>query len=148
MIIPQFDPISGRSRAIVSTPRPGHTFWSSGTTGSDDRKFSDTLTNVPGADKNRFLFTLEAALPLDVEITLGSYISLNDRCALDRFFRPRVPVFLFAANRSVHRYIVTVPEPSSAGLVIVLVVGGSLFRLQGEGRYDAPCRVGNAKIDS
>ena len=152
VVVPQFDPISSWSRSVVSTPRPGSTSRGSGSTGVGDRKFTHTLTNVPGADKNRFLFTLEAAeaaLPLDVEITLGSYISLDDTVTLGDtsgvgfFFPPRVSFFYTRENNPFVVALSTLPEPSSVGLVIVLVIGGSFFRLRVAGRCDDPCRVGH-----
>jgi hypothetical protein len=76
----------------------------------------------------------EAALPLDVEITLGSYFSfddavtLGDTSGLEPFFPPRVSFFYSRENDPFVVTLSTVPEPSSVCLVIALAVGGSFFR--------------------
>jgi hypothetical protein len=133
--IPQFSTISGRSLTGVSTPTPGATSTSSGSTGVGDRRFSHSITNVPGADKNRFLFTLtaaEAALPLDVEITLGSAVNLNDTIVpgdssdLGFFGPPWLDLYYSRLNEPFIITLSTVPEPTSAILLLlagVLTIG-------------------------
>jgi hypothetical protein len=137
VMIPQFDPISSWSRSVVSTPQPGRTTRSSGSTGTGERRFSDALTNVPGADKNRFLLTLEAAdaaLPLDVQITLGSYYSSDSI-----FPSPRVRFYYSRENDPFFVTLSTVPEPSSVGLVIVLAVAGSFIGARAAARPTSLC---------
>jgi hypothetical protein len=126
--IPQFETISSRSLRGVSTPTPGETSTITGSTGVGDRRFSHTLTNVPDADKNRFLYTMtaaEAALPLDVELTLGSSISLTDLIVSDDladfgFFRlSRLDLRYSRMNEPFLITLSTVPEPTSASLLLL-----------------------------
>jgi hypothetical protein len=124
--IPQFDPLSSWGRSVVSTPRPGNTTRLSGGTGSGERSFSHTLTNVPGADENRFLATFtasEAALPLDVELTLGSYYANNTS-----FPPPRVRFYYSRELDPFYITLSTVPEPSSIGLVTATAIVGIVRR--------------------
>lgn len=121
-VIPQFDPVSSGGTSVVSTPRPGASSSGSGGTGSGDRKFLRTRRNVPGADQNRFLNSFEAApaaLPLDVALTLGSYSDLAE------FVLPRNGVGLFY-SREIDPFFITltVPEPSSIGLAILMAFSG------------------------
>ena len=141
-VVPQFDPISMMSRSLVSTPEPGRTTTLSGGGGSGDREFSRVLKNVPGADKNRFLMTLEtssAALPLDVELTLGTYASLDDAVIISyasslvsEFGTPRVNLLYSREHEPFYITLSTVsvpwvPEPSSLALVIALGLAGLPF---------------------
>ncbi len=139
LTIPQFDPLRGGGGSVVSTPTPGGTLMSSGSIGTGDERFSRKLTNVPGTDKNRFLYTLEAseaALPLDVEITLGSHISLEDQISLGEttsegfppFPTPRIGLFYSRQNDPFTITLSHVPEPTSVGLVIVMIIGGAIAR--------------------
>lgn len=133
-VIPQFDPLSGSSRLIVETPVPGKTTNSSGETGPGDRRFKRTMTNVPGTDKNRFLLSFEAApvaLPLDVEITLGSFSPLADyvtpRGQFPTIFWDHADLYY---SREIDPFIVTltVPEPSSLGLACAMACCGMSLR--------------------
>ena len=120
--ISQFDPPPSFGWSIVSTPVPGSTTRLSGGSSSGDRSFSHTLINVPGADKNRFLQTFtasEAALPLDVQLTLGSYYS-NDL----GFPSTGVRFFYSRENDPFVITLFKVPEPSSLGIGIVLAIIG------------------------
>jgi hypothetical protein len=125
-VIPQFDPVSSGGASVVSTPRPGTSSSGTGSTGSGDRKFTRTRTNVPDADKNRFLSTFEvtpAALPLDVALTLGSYTDLA------AFVVPSNSVGFFY-SREVDPFFVTltVPEPRSLGMFGATSCCGCLLR--------------------
>ncbi len=148
LTIPQFQDTTGRSGGLssVGTPTPGFTSSGSGSTGVGDRRFSRSRTNVPGTDKNRFLYTLEAsenALPLDVEITLGSEIPLDDFLVLAEGDDPVDPFDLFGPpvrffySRQIDPFTITlstIPEPGSAGLaaVCVFVMGACRRRLDQE----------------
>jgi hypothetical protein len=153
--IPLFDPISQGGRSIVGTPRPGSTIRTEGSGGVGDERFSRVLTNVPGTDENHWLLTLEAAeaaLPLDVEITLGSYISLDDVVTLGDTsglglpFPPEVSVVYSRERDPFVVTLSTVPEPSSMALVIVLIIGGSFVRSRVAGRVGPHYRPLESKI--
>lgn len=107
---------------------------STGSTGAGDRKFTHSITNVPDADKNRFLYTVtaaEAALPLDVEITLGSSINLTDSIVPGdstdvRILNPLwLSLYYSRLNEPFLITLSTVPEPSSA--ILLLLAGLVLF---------------------
>ena len=132
--VPQFDPVSGKGYSVVGIPSPSGTSHSSGGTGVGDEKFTHERTNVPGTDKYRFLATYEAAeaaLPLDVELTLGSYFAFDDAVIVsskpgqapsgDRYFYSR-------QNDPFCITLSTVPEPTSLGLATLCLLCGTLTR--------------------
>lgn len=127
---PKFDG-SGRSysRRVVSPPSPNGSSSGFGSTGQGDRMFTVEHRNEPGASTNRWLYTLtasEAALPLDVEFTLGAYSSLNNRV----WTRGVAGLFgdfdvSLTYLRLAERFNITlsqVPEPTSAMLTLIGVV--------------------------
>ena len=142
-IVPQFDPISSLHRHVVSTPDPGGTTSSSGSTGTGDVRFSETLKNVPGTNENRFLMSLtaaSAALPLDVEMTLGTYSPLDDAVVISyasslvsEFGTPYVNLVYSREHEPFYITLSTasepwVPEPSSLALVVAMVIGSGVLR--------------------
>lgn len=131
--VPKFDAGSSWGSWSLSTPSPGGTIQSSSSTGVGDRLFSSKLTNVPGTDQNRFLVSFtaaEAALPLDVELTMGSNFSLNSAVTISYspgtgFLSPPEVTFSYARQLDPFRItLIRVPEPSSLALVLLCVVGG------------------------
>ena len=122
---PQFDPVSSGGRAILDTPTPEEPYESSGFAGG----FSSDLVSVPGTNQNRFLSTFKVAgtdLPLDVELTLGSYISpdnvltLGDTIHMGLSSPPEVNFFYSRENDPFFITLSTVPEPGSLALTFVL----------------------------
>ncbi len=131
-IAPQFTNGSALSSFITTTPNGGPSSGGgSGSTGTGDTFFGSSMTNVSGATDNRFLLTLNgaaAALPLNAQITVGSYTSLIDAIPIDA--GSRTPLFApvnFYYSRQIAPFNVTlsaVPEPSAFGLGIMMVIAG------------------------
>jgi len=130
--VPKFDQGSSWGSWTLSTPVPGGTTQSSGGTGVGDRLFRHTLTNVPGTDQNRFLVSFtaaEAALALDVELTMGTNFALNTAVTITYspgtgFQSPPEVTFSYARQLDPFRITLTkVPEPSSLALVLLCAVG-------------------------
>lgn len=82
-IVPQSDQTNSFSLSILDKPsiRPNQ---SGGSSGVEPAKFEHRISSVPGAVDNRFELSLlasEELLPLDVELTLGSHLSLTESLA-------------------------------------------------------------------
>jgi len=135
-IAPQFTNGSALHSFITTTPNGGPSSGGgSGSTGTGDTFFGSSMTNVAGATDNRFLLTLNgaaAALPLNAQITLGSYVSLTDSIPVDAGSQfPFLAPVQFYYSRQVAPFTVTltsVPEPSAIGLIACVVFGAVTAR--------------------
>lgn len=132
ILSPQFDPPASGGW-VVSTPNPAQPYSST----SSLNTFSQTLASAPGATTNRFRLTMTEntpqVLPLDVEITLASYISLNQFVSIgesEGMAEITTPAMNFFYSRKNDPITVrlTVPEPTSFGISGLLACCGCLWR--------------------
>lgn len=121
---------TGGALLDTQTDRPGTATSSSGT---GDSLFLKELVTIPGEDSNRFLLTYEAsetALPFDVEVSFGTYISpdnaieLGDTSSLEFSSPPFVKFNYSRLNDPVVVTLANIPEPTTCTLALAAL---SLF---------------------
>lgn len=135
LIIPHNDDVGG-SLKVGPTRNPGNNSFSSSSSTDGVTSFSSTLVHAPGSELFHLL-TLESSenvLPLDVELRVGSHISFDSHVMLgdttglgSSFYMPFVGL---TYSRQTAPFIVTLtlPEPSSLGLVAAMACCGYLRR--------------------